>query len=513
VTSWTSLHCRLSWRGEDVDAFVADALAPALTGDWFFLRYWKTGPHLRIRLRDADPVATAATLRTLVAGADFAELAVDPDEYYASVQAPRQIWHPHGEVREVPYVPETERYGGPELLPVAEDVFCRSTEVAVAVLRAARTPSAKLSAAVELVMATTAALGMDRPAAAAWLRTMGTSWRHTSEPASPPTISSHVAANRLHAARAPELARRWDRVDTAPTGAVAYWMDQVRAVDLPRYVWLSQLHMLLNRLGIGPDEERTICWLVAATAGSPDGVTPFHEDGARAPDRRYLEASKFLLGAEDQVPRQQVAEPVFAWQRHVELPKPTDPVGSLVTVLRGRRTGLGEELTGPLTASGLATLLWTAQGMLDDGRRPYPSAGAQYSARLRLVALDVDGLAPGCYDVDEERRTLLALGPAPSTSDLANTSMWFGEELTDPARVPALLGLYVRLGALRRTYGLRAMRLAFTEAGHLAQNLALVAAATDLSMGVIGGFYDDVAHDVLGLDGVDDCLVYLLPIG
>jgi nitroreductase len=47
---------------------------------------------------------------------------------------------------------------------------------------------------------------------------------------------------------------------------------------------------------------------------------------------------------------------------------------------------------------------------------------------------------------------------------------------------------------------------------HLAQNLGLVAAATGLSLGMIGGFYDDVAHDVLGLDGVDESLVYLLPL-
>jgi hypothetical protein len=34
-----------------------------------------------------------------------------------------------------------------------------------------------------------------------------------------------------------------------------------------------------------------------------------------------------------------------------------------------------------------------------------------------------------------------------------------------------------------------------------------------LRMGVVGGFYDDVAHDVFGLDGVGEVLVYLLPVG
>jgi len=79
--------------------------------------------------------------------------------------------------------------------------------------------------------------------------------------------------------------------------------------------------------------------------------------------------------------------------------------------------------------------------------------------------------------------------------------------------VPAVLGIYVQTAGLRARYGLRALRFALLEAGHLAQNLALVAAATGLELGLIGGFYDDLANDVFGLDGIDRFIVYLLPIG
>lgn len=90
--------------------------------------------------------------------------------------------------------------------------------------------------------------------------------------------------------------------------------------------------------------------------------------------------------------------------------------------------------------------------------------------------------------------------------------MWFGKGATELTGTPAILALYVRIGALRATYGVRALRFAFAEAGHLAQNLGLVAAALGMHLGLIGGFYDDLAHDLLGLDGVNDCLVYLLPV-
>ncbi|MBB5802069.1 thiopeptide-type bacteriocin biosynthesis protein [Saccharothrix ecbatanensis] len=505
--TWTSLHVRLSWAVEDVDAFIADVLAPELDGhraagrvaDWFYVRYWEAGPHLRVRVRDAA-VDLADRLRSLVAGADRPVVVSSPD------------WLPHGDVREMPYVPEVERYGGPESLPVAEAVFCRSTEVAVAVLRSA---GSKFTAAVELVMATTIAVKLDRVEAASWLRSLATGWRQAREPVAPPGMRSHIAARTLHEARATHLAARWDRLESRATGAVGYWADQVRAVDLPRYVWASQLHMLFNRLGLGPEEERTVCRLVAMTAEAPDGPTPFHEDGATAADRRYLAASKFHSGVPDQGPlKVEVTSPTLPWWPDVPLPDAAPVSGALADALLARHTARGPELSGPLDARQLATLLWTAQGALPDGRRPYPSAGARHSARLRVVALRVTGLEPGVYEVDEVRRTLVHVAPAPPVDDVRASSMWFGEGegRVDPATTPAVLALYTRIGELRAAYGLRALRLAFTEAGHLAQNLALVAASSGLALGMIGGFYDDMAHDVLCLDGVDDTLVYLMPL-
>ncbi|MFC6094555.1 thiopeptide-type bacteriocin biosynthesis protein [Saccharothrix lopnurensis] len=520
--TWTGLHVRLSWAVEHVDAFIADVLAPAMAEhraagrvtDWFYVRYWRTGPHLRLRLRDAR-VDLTGQLRELVARADHPRLDLDPAAFYAAAGAAEGEWLPHGDVRGAPYEPEVERYGGPAALPVAEEVFCRSTDVAVAVLRSTRAPGAKFTAAVELVMATTTALGLDRLGAAAWLRSLATGWRQAREPVAPPGLGSHVAARTLHDARAALLAARWDRLGTHATGAVAYWAEQVRA-DLPRYAWASQLHMLFNRLGLNPEEERTACRLVAMTAEAPDGPTPFHEDGATAPDRRYLAAARFHPGVPDQGPREvgYAPPPRPPWWPEVALPDAAPVPGSLVDALLTRRTARGPEPTGPLDAGQLATLLWTAQGALADGRRPYPSAGARHSARLRVVALRVSGLEPGVYDVDEARRVLVRVAPAPPTGDLGATSMWFGhgDGRVDPATTPAVLGLYARIGALRAAYGLRALRLAFTEAGHLTQNLALVAASSGLSLGLFGGFHDDLAHDVLCLDGVDDVLVYLMPL-
>jgi thiopeptide-type bacteriocin biosynthesis protein len=562
--SWTSLHCFVSWRTEHIDEFLTDVLAPLLDGlraegritDWFFIRYWQGGPHMRVRFRSADARTAAfvgARLAELVAAMPYPAIEIESDRYYAALggqAAASTAWHPHGEVVGIPYEPETERYGGVPALPVAEEVFCRSSEIAVAVVAATPVGRARLTAATELVMATATALGLDRQGAARWLRAHAASWRWARETAMLPAVEAQARAARVFEAQGPALGRRWEsvarRVAGEPDSAVAAWAasvadarrrlegdDAAPAAARWLWVWASQLHMLFNRLGVTPEEERSLCWVIASAAISPDGIAPFFADGADAPDRRYLEASKFLPGAEGQDPRadedSSPPRPLLT-RRRVELPAGPPPVAGLVHALRQRVSSRGR-LTGPVTAADLGTLLWTAQGVLGTSEfttpdetvhpvvhRPYPSAGGKYAARLSVIALDVPGLDPGCYRVDEVERALWWAGPAPTVADLEGTSGWFGADSVgfggvDLTELPAMLALHVRHGALRTRYGLRALRFALTEAGHLAQNLSLVAASTGLAMGVIGGFYDDVAHEVTGLDGMDDMLVYLLPLG
>ncbi|MGQ0839630.1 thiopeptide-type bacteriocin biosynthesis protein [Actinokineospora sp.] len=540
--SWTGLHCHLAWRTEHVDEFLARTVGPLLDGlrvsgliaDWYFLRYRDRGPHLRVRVRGADWCtvrALRADLARLVAKADHPVLPGDPGD------------HPHGAVREVAYEPETERYGGPAALPHAEDSFCRSSELALTVLAAADSPSAKLTAAAELVMATALALGLDRRAAGSWLRLHGAAWRHAPETTLMPALASHRIADGLFTPRALAFDARWDRVARTRGHVLTRWTNSVRrtrravegdasspAAGYWLGVWGSHLHLLLNRIGLSPDEERTLCWLVAASALAPRGPEPFFADGVTAADRRYLEASRFRPGLPGQTPMAVTDRPRVPTPRDVPvaLPGPAPLTVPLTEALHRRATGRGV-LGGPITAADLATVLWTAQASLPDNpvhaldgsphpRRPYPSAGLAYAARLAVLVRDIAGVDPGRYLVDEVTRTLTRTGPLPAQTDLAGMSMWFGENGverggTDLSAVPAVLGLSVDLGGLRARYGLRGLRFGFTEAGHLAQNLALVAAAAGLSLGMVGGFYDDVANDVFGLDGVDEALVYLLPLG
>jgi thiopeptide-type bacteriocin biosynthesis protein len=567
---WLSLHCFAYWPAKDLDQFLCRTVAPLLDrlrgdgriGDWFYIRYWEGGPHLRLRLRGTD-AATGEWLREelgrLLAEAPYVPARLDGSTYYQALggHAARSAagWHEHGDVREIDYVAETGRYGGTAALPIAEDLFCRCTDVAVRIVAATPDPRARLAAATELTIATAMALGLDRLAAARWLRMHAGSWRWNSEVAMLPTALMQERTSRVLATQAGTLNQRWARtaaaIDADPQGQrspVTGWAAAVREAGerlaglepdaTPgRWlgVWGSQLHMLFNRLGITPDEERSVCWLVAGTALAPGGLEPYFTDGAQAADRHYHEASKFLLGgASDHTPREVEGPPpaprIRGMRPPTPLPSAAPPSMALGDVLRRRRSARGA-LTGPLDATDLGTLLWTAHAIshqeqvtLPDGtpytfgHRPYPSAGAKYVARLRLVVRDVAGVAPGCYHVDPVDRSIWLMGAVPSDVDLVATSTWFqpngsAYEGLEISAMPAMLALYVELGRLRPRYGLRALRFATAEAGHLAQNLSLVGAATDLSVGMIGGFYDDVVHEVFGLDGIDNVALYLLPLG
>ncbi|MEU9133150.1 thiopeptide-type bacteriocin biosynthesis protein [Kitasatospora sp. NPDC048540] len=531
---WHSLHLFLHSGTEGTDAFLTEDLAPLLdalvaTGQaaaWFFIRYGEGGPHLRIRVRAVDPEAAAGLPATLakLAGARPAVEGTWPSR--------------HGEVREVPYEPETERYGGPLALPVAEQVFTVSSQVAVRALREQPRGARRLALAADLAHTTAAALGLDRLAAAQWLRRHAASWRWITEVTLLPGAVVHAKVNSVYAGQHEALAQRARALhealaDGSAAPWLADWAREVRAseVRLP-WVWASQLHMLFNRLGITPDEERAVCRLAARTmldAGEPPSFFPA---GHRAPDRQYLERSKFQVGRpEDTALRSLPAGPA-PMASAAELPLPADPLPDVpLAAVLGARTSARGPLTGPLGARTLGTLLWGSHAQshrseqpLADGtvrplvHRPYPSAGALYTARLRLLALDIEGLPAGTYQCVPERRTLRPLGPAPTTEEIKALSSYLTRAPEDPDgiaidRAPAVLALYLDLGLLRRRYGLRALRLGLLEAGHLAQTLLLTATALGLGTTPLGGFHDDLAHELLGLDDLDQPLQYLLPLG
>src|SRR5207245_963618 len=86
---------------------------------------------------------------------------------------------------------------------------------------------------------------------------------------------------------------------------------------------------------------------------------------------------------------------------------------------------------------------------------------------------------------------------------------------------PGLLGatpsvvvvLTSMLARVERKYLERGFRFALLEAGHIGQNLGLVATALGLASTCVGGFCDDEMNRLLGLDRDDEVSTYLFLVG
>jgi len=190
------------------------------------------------------------------------------------------------------------------------------------------------------------------------------------------------------------------------------------------------------------------------------------------------------------------------------LPRPLRPRCSLWCALSrrtSRRTPGGAELPMPE----LATLLDAGYGRRDGGRRTVPSGGALYPLELFVAVRSVSGLARGLYRYDPRRHAL---------EEHALDDPWPALEHASPlpemlsAGAFALLVLAV-FGRTRFKYGLRGYRFALLEAGHVAQNVLLAAAALGLAALPWGGYYDARLDELVDADGVDESVVYAIVVG
>lgn len=226
---------------------------------------------------------------------------------------------------------------------------------------------------------------------------------------------------------------------------------------------------------------------------------------------RLLEATPQLQLSAVRAVKRHGSRPALA------LPPPALPPRTLVDAIASRRSG---RTFAPeaLSLSELASLLYAAYGVthlarLPDGKRgqplrSVPSGGALYPLELYVLAQRVATLERGLYHFDPLRHVLerLPLDAAHAPADLGAYP-----ELLEPAA--ALVLVTAMFWRTRFKYALRGYRFALLEAGHVGQNFLLAAAVLGLAAVPVGGVYDCRVEELLGLDGVDESLVYVLSVG
>ncbi|WP_052668532.1 SagB/ThcOx family dehydrogenase [Nitriliruptor alkaliphilus] len=175
-----------------------------------------------------------------------------------------------------------------------------------------------------------------------------------------------------------------------------------------------------------------------------------------------------------------------------DVPDADDASVTLVDALARRRTSR-EPAEAPLELDRLGRLLAHAARTHADARRPQPSAGAGYPLRIDVVALRCTGLDAGVHRYEPDAHGLRTTSVGDPTDDL---EVVFGRTWVRRARVAVVLG--VDLPAATAHHDDRGYRYALLEAGHLAQNLLLLAAAADLPACPLGGFADRALATLVG---------------
>jgi SagB-type dehydrogenase family enzyme len=223
---------------------------------------------------------------------------------------------------------------------------------------------------------------------------------------------------------------------------------------------------------------------------------------------RYLSPSD----QEKHLPQPPLEVPPDPGKPVLALPKPD----TIKTSPRDIRTAIEERHSvrayarEPLTLEELAFLLWCTQGVKKvtgtyTTFRTVPSAGARHALETYLLINDVEGLRPGLY-------RYLALTHRLQQIDLDRIAQACLDQQFIMRCGVVFLWVAVPYRMTWR-YSERGYRELHKDAGHVCQNLYLAAQAVGCGVCAIAAYDDDVMHDILGIDGENQFLIYLATVG
>ncbi|MGP0565482.1 SagB/ThcOx family dehydrogenase [Nitrospina sp. 32_T5] len=141
--------------------------------------------------------------------------------------------------------------------------------------------------------------------------------------------------------------------------------------------------------------------------------------------------------------------------------------------------------------------------------RSAPSGGGLYPAEIYLAVRRVESIEPGIYHYNVPHHELELLVPGDPT-DAAYEACCNQEHVKRAGVVVMISGVFQRT---KRKYGERGYRYVLLDVGHLGQNIYLSCHNLGLAVMTTCGFFDDIANDLLRLDGVDETMLYVAFLG
>lgn len=197
----------------------------------------------------------------------------------------------------------------------------------------------------------------------------------------------------------------------------------------------------------------------------------------------------------------------------ISLPKPRlNDERTAAATIAGRRSTRAYS-TEPMTQDELSRLLFLTTGLSADrwgnARRTAPSSGALYPIETYAVVHNVEGVERGVYHYALREHALELLRAGDHRSEVVEQALqqeFLGE-------CGAVLFLTQILQRMRPKYQDRSYRYGLLEAGHIGENAYLAATSHGLGACGVGAFMDNEINAMLGVDGVEEAVVYMLAVG
>ena len=258
--------------------------------------------------------------------------------------------------------------------------------------------------------------------------------------------------------------------------------DVLQALDRARIEVETERRKTFAHFGIGPD----CAWPAARL---------FHDHSRLGPQwRPELTVAEVTQLTADVRYRRYDGTPLVALPSFGSLDTP------LEHALRSRRS-TSEFDAKPVALRDISTVLGLSCGVVtirdSIPARTYPSGGALYPIETYVFTWGTPGLLDSLYHYVPGSHALERLREHVDRESLAAALPPALME-NPPPLVVVLTGVFARSQA---KYLERGYRFILLEAGHIAQNIVLVATALGLASITVGGFWDDPLNAILELDG------------
>ncbi|MGD2247749.1 MAG: SagB/ThcOx family dehydrogenase [Candidatus Methanofastidiosia archaeon] len=169
-----------------------------------------------------------------------------------------------------------------------------------------------------------------------------------------------------------------------------------------------------------------------------------------------------------------------------------------------------------LTLKELSYLLWVTQGVrkvTPNGKMSYrtvPSGGARQPFETYVAVQRITGIPPGMYRYLPFGHELVHLFADEKMSEKL-TDLAYGQKFVGNSAVVFIWSVIPYRSEWR--YELEAKKDILQESGHICQNLYLACESISCGTCAIGAYDQEGVDHYLGLDGEDEFVIYLAPVG